>query len=50
MDANVPGSAVRMEKMSRYIFTAPRWPASLAILFILGFLLEILSRRIDPSY
>ncbi len=50
MDTNVPGSAVRIEKMSRYIFTAPRWPASLAILFILGLLLEILSRRIDPSY
>ena len=46
----VPGSAVRMERMSRYIFTAPRWPASLGILIILGLLLEVLSRRLDPSY
>lgn len=46
----VTGSAVRMEKMSRYIFTAPRWPASLLILVILGLLIELLSRRLDPSY
>ncbi|KAF5089870.1 DUF2070 family protein [Methanospirillum sp. J.3.6.1-F.2.7.3] len=47
---SVPGSAVRMEKMSKYIFTAPRWPASLIILIILGLLIEFLSRRLDPSY
>lgn len=46
----VPTSAVRMEKMSRYIFTAPRWPASLVILVILGLLIEVLSRRLDQSY
>lgn len=50
MEKTVPGNAVRIEKMSRYIFKAPRWPASLGILIILGLLLEILSRRLDPSY
>lgn len=39
-----------MERMSKYIFTAPRWPASLVILLILGLLIELLSRRLDPSY
>lgn len=44
------GGAVRIEKMSRYIFTAPRWPASLLILIILGLLIEFLARRLDSSY
>jgi len=39
-----------MEKMSRYIFTAPGWPASLVILVILGLLIELLARRLDLSY
>lgn len=46
----VQGSTVRMERMSRYIFTAPRWPASFLILIILGLLIEFISRRFDPSY
>lgn len=41
--------AGRMEAMSRYIFTAPRWPASLLILCILGFLIELLGNRINPD-
>jgi len=47
---SVSGGTVRMEKMSRFIFTAPRWPGSLIILVILGLLIEILSRRLDPAY
>ncbi|PWR70333.1 DUF2070 family protein [Methanospirillum stamsii] len=50
MDSAQGSSAVRMERMSKYIFTAPRWPASLVILLILGLLIELLSRRLDPSY
>ncbi len=41
--------AGRMEAMSRYIFTAPRWPASLLILCILGLLIELLGNRINPD-
>jgi len=43
-------SAVRIESMSRYIFTAPGWPKSIIILLILGLLMEALSWRLSPQF
>lgn len=43
-------SAVRIESMSRFIFTAPGWPKSILILLILGFLIEALSWRLSPHF
>ncbi len=36
-----------MESMSKFIFTAPEWPASMIILCILGLFAEILGERIN---
>ena len=43
-------SAVSIESMSRYIFTAPGWPKSIVILIILGLLMEALSWRLSPHF
>ncbi len=43
-------SAVRIESMSRYIFTAPDWPKSIVILFLLGLLMEALSWRLSSEF
>lgn len=42
--------AVKIESMSRYIFTAPGWPKSILILVLLGLLIEIISWRLSPQY
>ena len=39
------GGDVRIERLSRYIFVAPSWPVSLAIIFILGFIIDGASLR-----
>ncbi|PWR72818.1 DUF2070 family protein [Methanospirillum lacunae] len=43
-------SAVKIESMSRYIFTAPGWPKSIIILVLLGLLIEAISWRLSPQY
>lgn len=43
-------SAVKIESMSRYIFTAPGWPKSILILVLLGLLMEALSWRLSPQF
>ncbi|MFH0967499.1 MAG: DUF2070 family protein, partial [Methanobacteriota archaeon] len=43
-------SAVNIESMSRYIFTAPGWPKSIVILVLLGLLMEALSWRLSPHF
>ncbi|MDD1729554.1 MAG: DUF2070 family protein, partial [Methanospirillum sp.] len=43
-------SAVKIESMSRYIFTAPGWPKSILILVLLGLLIEAISWRLSPQY
>ncbi len=43
-------SAVKIESMSKYIFTAPGWPKSIVILIILGLLMEALSWRLSPHF
>ncbi|MCQ1538890.1 DUF2070 family protein [Methanocalculus taiwanensis] len=35
------GGDVRIERLSRFIFTAPSWPRSLLLIVILGFLIDI---------
>lgn len=46
-----PGGDVRMERLSRFIFTAPSWPRSLLIIIILGFLIDIaLIRAQEPIW
>ncbi|HWQ68088.1 MAG TPA: DUF2070 family protein [Methanospirillum sp.] len=42
--------AVKIESMSRYIFTAPGWPKSILILLIIGLLMEALAWRLSPHY
>ncbi len=39
------GSDVRMAGLSKYIFTAPSWPRSLAIIVLLGMLIDAASMR-----
>jgi putative membrane protein len=39
------GSDVRMAGLSKYIFTAPSWPRSLAIIVVLGLLIDAASMR-----
>ncbi len=43
-------SAVKIESMSKYIFTAPGWPKSILILVLLGLLIEAISWRLSPQY
>ncbi len=46
-----PGGDVRIERLSRFIFTAPSWPRSLLIIIILGFLIDItLIRAQEPIW
>ena len=40
---------VKMEGLSKYIFSAPSWPISLAIIVVLGFLIDGASFRFGPS-
>lgn len=42
--------AVKIESMSKYIFTAPGWPKSILILLVLGLLMEALSWRLSPHF
>jgi len=39
------GGDVRIERLSRYLFVAPSWPVSLAIILILGFIIDGASLR-----
>lgn len=41
---------VKMEHLSRYIFVAPSWPTSIAIVVALGFLIDGASLRFDPKF
>ncbi len=43
-------SAVKIESMSKYIFTAPGWPKSILILIVLGLLMEALSWRLSHEF
>jgi putative membrane protein len=43
-------SAVRIESMSRFIFTAPGWPKSILILVVLGLMIEGISWRLSPQF
>lgn len=45
------GGDVRIERLSRFIFTAPSWPQSLLLILILGFLIDIaLIRAQEPIW
>ncbi|KUK68952.1 MAG: Uncharacterized protein XD88_1654, partial [Methanocalculus sp. 52_23] len=46
-----PGGDVRIERLSRFIFTAPSWPQSLLLILILGFLIDMaLIRAQEPIW
>lgn len=47
---SIVGGDVKMEHLSRYIFVAPSWPMSIAIIVALGFLIDGASLRLDPSF
>ena len=34
------GPDVRVERLTRYIFSAPSWPRSLAIIVVLGLIID----------
>ncbi len=46
MSTAVAGGEVRLERLARYLFSAPSWPVSLAILCILGLVLDIVFQRV----
>jgi putative membrane protein len=41
---------VRLERLARYLFSAPSWPISVGIIIIIGLLLDAVSFRIGDSY
>lgn len=41
---------VKMERLSRFIFTSPSWPISLAIIFVLGFVIDGASFRFAQNF
>ena len=41
-----PGPDVRVERLTRYIFSAPSWPRSLAILIVLGLAIDAATYRV----
>jgi putative membrane protein len=47
---SIVGGDVKMEHLSRYIFVAPSWPMSIAIIVALGFLIDGASLRFDPNF
>lgn len=50
MSGTDTGSDVRMAGLSRYIFTAPAWPRSLAIIILLGLCIDAASFRAGWVY
>lgn len=50
MNGRAEASDVRMAGLSRYIFTAPSWPRSLAIVIALGLLIDAVSLRAGETY
>jgi putative membrane protein len=49
MSMPVTGGEVRLERLARYLFNAPSWPVSLAILCILGLILDMVTLRIGST-
>ena len=43
-------SSVQIEQFSRYLFSAPSWRGSLALILLIGIIIEILSWRMNPEY
>jgi len=43
-------SSVQIEKFSKYLFSAPSWRGSLALIFVIGIIIELISWRMSPEY
>ncbi|MDK2916299.1 MAG: putative rane protein [Euryarchaeota archaeon] len=44
------GPDVRVERLTRYIFSAPSWPRSLAIIVVLGLIIDVAAYRPGTGY
>ncbi|MDD3069970.1 MAG: DUF2070 family protein, partial [Methanoculleus horonobensis] len=44
------GPDVRVERLTRYIFSAPSWPRSLAIIVVLGLIIDVATYRPGTEY
>ncbi len=40
---------VRVERLTRYIFSAPSWPRSLALIVVLGFVIDAATYRVGGT-
>ena len=43
-------SSVQIEHFSKYLFSAPSWHGSLALILVIGFIIELISWRMNSEY
>jgi len=43
-------SSVQIERFSKYLFSAPSWRGSLALILFIGIMIELISWRMSPQY